>query len=315
MLEVKDVSGDVAGRTITVDIGHVSDDCVFEKVCTRDVIVVIPGNPGVARFYLKFAAALKKEVKGDPRVVCMSYAGHGFAKRDGVFTVEEQVGFTHGLVGKIAEKNPAARLHLVGHSVGAYVAVQVAGKFQAEGCGTRIASINGLFPTVEHIAQGTNARVWPVLLPGMRQIASGIGGAVGWLPQGLRRRAAGLFASTNDEAHLAIVADMADYSLLHNILHMADSEFKAIKDICPVLLGPLASRCQFYYGVVDGWVQPYLVPRMRDTLAGLSDKPVGDTVHHDGPKVVVDATGAPHAFVLTHSDEVAAAIAPMLKCM
>ena len=302
-------TGDVSGRSATVTVAVVGDDDVFAKSCSRDIVVVIPGNPGVAAFYTSFLETLSGELD-DTRAVCLGFAGHGPGRRDGVFSVDEQVAFVASLVEKIRSVNAEARLHVVGHSVGAYVAVNVASQLPA----ASVASVNGLFPTVEHIAQGSNAVIRPVFVPGLRHAAAGIGGLVGWLlPASLKTRVAGMFAKTEDPAHLGVAASLADYSLLNNVLYMAGSEMHAIKDIPYATLEPIAEKSSFYYGEVDGWVPGHLIPKMRGHLEAITGRAPGHSPQCASPRVVEDKTSAPHAFVLSHSKEVAVAVAPMIR--
>eukprot|EP01061_Rhynchopus_euleeides_P016662 TRINITY_DN27983_c0_g2_i4.p1 TRINITY_DN27983_c0_g2~~TRINITY_DN27983_c0_g2_i4.p1 ORF type:complete len:331 (+),score=129.81 TRINITY_DN27983_c0_g2_i4:63-995(+) len=304
---LRDESGVTGGREGKARVAVHKDDDVFTKRCERDIVVMVPGNPGVSAFYTEFLEHLMTQVPGK-RMVCLGFAGHTPGRSDGVFSVEEQIHFVRSLVDRIRETNETARLHFMGHSVGAYVGVNVAAQLPEE----HVASFTGLFPTVEHIAQGSNAVVRPVFVPGLRHMAAGLAGALGYLPAVLRNRVAKMFATTTDPDHIDTVAGLADFSLINNLLYMAGTEMVDITDMPHSTLEKLAHKSNFYYAEVDGWVPDHLIPRMEQHLETLTGKQVGKTPTCAGPRVVRDTTKAPHAFVLSHSKEVAEAIAPML---
>eukprot|EP01064_Diplonema_japonicum_P004640 TRINITY_DN13046_c0_g1_i1.p1 TRINITY_DN13046_c0_g1~~TRINITY_DN13046_c0_g1_i1.p1 ORF type:complete len:333 (+),score=65.86 TRINITY_DN13046_c0_g1_i1:56-1000(+) len=299
-------------KDIVVDVGVVEGDDVFEVASEEEIIMVVPGNPGLASFYLKFARYLIKELEKNEvsrRVVCLGFAGHasGRAHNNTVFGASQQIGFVKALADKILEKNPKAKLHLVGHSVGAYVSVHVAAKIPQE----NVRTVTGLFPTVEHIAKGDNAVTRPLFLPGLRHFAASLASVVGYLPIALRKKIGGFFATTTEPEHLEVVASMTDYNLVNNILYMASTEMHEIQDICHTTLSTIAAKCSFYYGVSDGWVPQSLIPDMRKHLESHTGSPPSSCVKEPLPRVIIDGTTAPHAFVLTHSEEVAKEISPI----
>eukprot|EP00754_Rhynchopus_humris_P045440 Rhum_TRINITY_DN4907_c0_g1::Rhum_TRINITY_DN4907_c0_g1_i1::g.16029::m.16029 len=310
MFDLRDVSGSCEGgaRTATATVAVCPDDDVFERRCGRDIVVVVPGNPGVAAFYTDFMTHLMKDVEGK-RVVCLGYAGHSSGRRDGVFSLQEQVDFVASLVDMIRGVNEdKVRLHIIGHSVGAYIGLRVAERLPEQ----VVASFAGLFPAVEDIGKGSNAVISPVFQPVLRHAAAGLVGLLSWLPESVRLAVARRFVQeSKDPKHVDIVAAI-DYSMLHNILYMSKFEMHEIGTMNRKTLSAVAHNATFYYAEVDGWVPPHVVPRMRENLSSLSQKTVGSTPQCAAPRVIIDESGAPHAFVLSHSEHVAQLIAPTL---
>ena len=309
MFTFRDETGTVGDRSATISIAVHSDDDVFHISSPQDIMVMIPGNPGVSAFYTDFLCHLKKK-QPEHRVVCLGFAGHSTGQRDGAFSVAEQIGFVGSLIDKIRARNEEAKLHIIGHSVGSYVGVNVAAILPDN----VVASYTGLFPTVEHIVQGSNAVIRPIFLPGVRHALSGLAGLLGYLPRWLLKGVSSLFAQeAKGGGTLDIVASLAEYSVVHNILYMSQTEMVDIKDIPHEVLGKVAGKATFYYAGVDGWVPDHLIPKMEEHLETLTQRKVGSTPACSAPRVIRDATEAPHAFVLSHSEEVAECLSPIFN--
>ena len=289
--------GIINGKSISVSVALIRGADVFLEHEAEDIFVVIPGNPGIAQFYIEFAEEMTKQ--NDAAAVCLGFAGHD-TNQQGVFSVGEQIHFIESLVKQITAANPTSKLHFYGHSVGSYVAVNAAGRSSIS---DSVKSIYCLYPTVEHIAKAENARIWPLLLPGMRHVVAAFAGLVGLLPLSVRKSIAGKFANTSDKSHLEVVAKMTSFMLIRNVLFMALTEFEEIKeiDIHPSVL----DKCTFFYGQSDGWVPRHYKDNMEKYVKETSSKPLGSTLNCPKPRVLRDPTAAPHAFVLSHSKQVA----------
>ena len=378
MFTFRDEEGVIDGAVRVSKVAIRAEDDVFKQTCTRDIVVMIPGNPGSSSFYTEFLTHLLGLT--EHRAVCIGLAGHSGAN-EGTFSVHDQITFVSSIVTRILDVNQEARVHIVGHSVGAFIGMHVAAGMVED----KVATYKGLFPTVEHIVKGSNAIMRPLFLPGMfrihptkgalakreivslytqqslkqslayllqfqhqtkmpfsakkniqakaiqrestiffyplffinpkpgiRHVVAGFAGLLGYLPLAVRQRAARLFATTDCPHQLHTIANMADYSIISNVLYMAGTEMIHIKEACPDALGTLADKATFYYAVKDGWVADHLVGDMHAKLENITEGTVSTTAEGASPRVLRDTTGAPHAFVLSHSKEVAEALAPLL---
>eukprot|EP01062_Namystynia_karyoxenos_P007985 TRINITY_DN12814_c0_g1_i1.p1 TRINITY_DN12814_c0_g1~~TRINITY_DN12814_c0_g1_i1.p1 ORF type:complete len:377 (+),score=96.18 TRINITY_DN12814_c0_g1_i1:101-1132(+) len=283
----------------------------------EEVVLVLPGNPGLVYFYAPFLRALKQQFGSQQTgLLCAGYCGHSLTdyNRGEVFSVEQQEELQFALAQRLLEQHEGARLHIMGHSVGGYVALRVADRLPHE----RVATIVGLFPTVHHIARTPNARLWWMLLPGPRHATAAFAGALGLIPLSVRSWLLRTFHKEIADAETpwdGVVARMASYRLLSNILYMARTEFLAIQDADQAMLDRHRGRLVMYYGAEDGWVPSECRTAVEAKLGVQTSSPGGPGLGapETYPAMVVDGTGAPHAFVLSHSEHVAKEVFPLLR--
>ncbi|KAF5289724.1 hypothetical protein FQA39_LY03641 [Lamprigera yunnana] len=99
----------------------------------EDIILCIPGNPGVTKFYVEFLRKIHEEL--GYTVWILSHAGHELPPPDSIRTAppltdNEKL---YGLVGQVNHKiafidsyvPQSARIHFIGHSIGAYITLQL----------------------------------------------------------------------------------------------------------------------------------------------------------------------------------------------
>eukprot|EP00965_Chrysotila_dentata_P121603 4020093-Pleurochrysis_carterae.AAC.1 len=102
------------------------------------VFVVIPGNPGIASFYQRFAAAVNAQLAADVQV--MGLAGHvgrgtpGYNAFGSVPTLSDQLDHLCSTIKPLAERCQAEKMQLIilGHSIGCWLALMVARRLRAE---------------------------------------------------------------------------------------------------------------------------------------------------------------------------------------
>lgn len=114
------------------------------------LVVVIPGNPGLADYYSEFVDALARRVPA-ARVVCVLQAGFvpGSTAPLAFYLLEDQI---RHKVEVVEALGAAGRpIHLLGHSVGAYMTQRVAQTLAARP-GYTVALVGLLTPTVSNIA-------------------------------------------------------------------------------------------------------------------------------------------------------------------
>ena len=95
--------------------------------------------------------------------VCgLSHAGHakGLNNHGRRFSVTEQVQHKADYLADRMEKDPKRRFVLMGHSVGAYICLELLGKLPRE----RVAAMWGLYPTVQ-VCVCASVRCLPALFP------------------------------------------------------------------------------------------------------------------------------------------------------
>jgi len=138
----------------------------------RVLIAVLPGNPGAALFYAPFVAALAAHAAragagASVRVVCCGHASHtALTASPRALSLSGQVAHKLAfLEAELAAAPAGLRVVLVGHSVGAYMALQAAGSPRLpRGC---VAAAALLTPTLLDIGRSPRGRALAPLFTGL----------------------------------------------------------------------------------------------------------------------------------------------------
>ena len=127
----------------------------------KEVIVVLPGNPGTIHFYHTFMAALGYNLRGHHETLVVGI-GHSHHSKTSVpstlpgvtqrHSLESQIRHKIGVLKQIREAHPNVRFVTVGHSVGSYMSLRVAEELGQEVTRKHVL----LFPTVMHIGSTPN---------------------------------------------------------------------------------------------------------------------------------------------------------------
>ncbi|CAF5154208.1 unnamed protein product, partial [Rotaria sp. Silwood1] len=108
-------------------------------------IVIIPGNPGLGGFYIPFAHELYNLFNENISILIISQAGHSPPLKY-CFTLNEQIEHKIKTIEKVLPINKNHRLILIGHSIGAYMVLNMLDKFQ-----NNFDRAFFLFPTIERM--------------------------------------------------------------------------------------------------------------------------------------------------------------------
>ena len=259
---------------------HASGPCVF----------VVPGNPGVARFYESFAVELGERL--DARAVdVVGYLGHTEKKRPNRsewFTLEEQKAHVRDYLAERLREEPGREFVVVGHSIGAHLAL-----FAAKELGyDRVTAVLGLMPFL-HVNGRSPLQRFLSLVTRAKFLAHAVGrlvdalGAVApALREALLRRTV---TRSMDRTAAEITSAWLRWQSLINMVFMGRTEFDALVaavDECPLVTSARArGRFAALYALDDHWAPLH----QRDVLAsmGVDVTTVDDAaVRHDF--VVVD---------------------------
>jgi pimeloyl-ACP methyl ester carboxylesterase len=120
------------------------------------LVLIVPGNPGVAVFYIPFASAVAASLS-DGAVVVVGHAGHDQKRTEegGKFVgLREQVLHKEAVLRHFGEPKDVV---LIGHSVGSYVIVELIAR------GWRPSFVVHLCPTFSFIYEGLSPFVKAVV--------------------------------------------------------------------------------------------------------------------------------------------------------
>ncbi|GFF33912.1 hypothetical protein IFM58399_03701 [Aspergillus lentulus] len=310
---------------------------------SRVTIFMISGNPGLIGYYHTFLSLLADKLgprgaqsKSQSRSHACDFQiyGHslgGFELDDPenldagkrLFDLEDQICYVQGkLAGFLAGAETKQKVILVGHSVGAYIAMEILRRHRERsdaraGVDKADFDIVGgimLFPTVVDIAKSPSGQKLTRLLYFIPQLALVVGFLVrvlamllpGALLRGVIKNVMGSPPDSVVETTAAFIRSKRGVT---QALHMATDEMRTITsdkwddDVWGVSTAnePL-TRLFFYFGRNDHWV----AERTRDEIIELRGRVEG------GPTMSVCELGLPHAFCLRHNDIMAEKVANMI---
>ncbi|PZC75504.1 hypothetical protein B5X24_HaOG206045 [Helicoverpa armigera] len=127
--------------------------------CTSEVIVVITGCPGIPDFYWEFADQLHRCTQLPVCVV--GHAGHDDIEYPNVtpskslYDIKGQIEHKLDLINNHFDKKK--KLHLIGHSIGAWLLMELLHK--NDHLTKRISSVNLLFPTLQNFSETKNGKL------------------------------------------------------------------------------------------------------------------------------------------------------------
>ncbi|KAJ3123556.1 hypothetical protein HK100_011571 [Physocladia obscura] len=259
----------------------------------RTVVVVIPGNPGIAEFYAPFCEALYNNAALEVDVICIAYPGHSHtdhisstgaagathsivqswnsvlgqstasshkASSNYIKTSNSPLSLTDQIAHKVAILDliiscypTGTRFALCGHSIGGYMALNLL-RMRPD---VNIVKAIFLFPTLKYIADTANGRVVKnLVMPGVRH-------AIAFLLLVLRPiltvipavfySIVALFTGMTGE-HLKTTCE----KLLHSssgfhATTLAYYEMLEVKELDTETIAKNHDKLTFYYGPTDRW--------------------------------------------------------------
>ncbi|KAL2152292.1 hypothetical protein VTH82DRAFT_5476 [Thermothelomyces myriococcoides] len=326
------------------------------------LIYMIPGNPGLVAYYEPFLRALRQLLDEREREAGCRYAFHIYGRSllgfdDGdheprfgtitasgattePFTLEDQIrGVCGGIQGvnsgTLGDGRTFDQVILIGHSVGAYIALETfhrhhQARREIACTSDSLTSVNLksgilLFPTVSHIAQSSSGqklnrlRTTPLLDRTAHHVAKGFVSLWPvWILDAIVRRVMGF----PDHAVATTLRFLTSADGIWQALHMGKDEMRCITEekwgeelweIQEAEAEPNTdagkgcgngdekpgfdgTKFFFYFAEKDHWV----ADECRDEFIERRKR------HGKGrTKIIIDETGIPHAFCIHHSESVA----------
>ncbi|KAJ6185917.1 hypothetical protein N7519_007218 [Penicillium mononematosum] len=302
----------------------------------KTTIFFISGNPGLIGYYHPFLSLLSKyldEEKEENLPSRPSFQIYGCSlggfeidehkpspSNNGIdLDLEDQICFVQGKLATLMGTKATQKVILIGHSVGAYIAMEILRRHRESNPGSAFDIIGGamLFPTVKDIAASPSGQKLTTLLsiiPRLAVVVSFFARLLTFLlPASLLRSVIRLVM--NDPPVHALdttCAFLKSRGGVRQALHMAADEMRTITsdkwsdDVWGAASArePIA-KLFFYFGRNDHWV----ADQTRDDIVAVRGQKGGQA----GPTMVVCEEGLPHAFCLKHSDVMARKVAGMIR--
>ena len=249
------------------------------------IIVVIPGNPGVANFYDNFAEKLFSTSKIPTLVV--GYLSHSFNnKSNNLYSIHQQLEHKEQFIKFLIEKYPKISIYLVGHSIGGWICLELLNRNI-----DNIKQIFGLFPTISYLNisdNGQNLFIKYGVKKGVRNVLASIVHIISFLPFSIRfmiGEAIKMWDNNNDSLLKPfVVHGLFNYQMIINLCYMAETEFSNIREANYQIIDENQSKIQFYYAENDEWIPNGFNQIMKKKY----------------PKIVtIDQFETKHAFILS----------------
>ncbi|KAK9296919.1 hypothetical protein QLX08_009183 [Tetragonisca angustula] len=228
----------------------------------KDVVVVITGNPGVPEFYEGFMKTVKSRVPTEVPVWVIGNAGHVQPPSNLSVTMPDDSTWNehYSLMAQLQHKKDFikkyvpenAKLHLVGHSIGSWMILNM---LKDDDIAKKITKCYLIFPTIEHMARTTNGW-WFNRISKIAFFLIFMCSLFSILPRSLQ-----IFC-------LNMILPLIPIPLKYNnamlqflnpdtvkrVIKMAEEEMEIVKERDDDTISKYADKLWFYYGNCDDWV-------------------------------------------------------------
>lgn len=272
--------------TKIVTIGRWITEAPKEK--GEKLILVIPGNPGSTGFYHLFIKQLHEQ-QNCP-VWLIGHSGHEQPKENSQifkknFLLEDQINFKKQFIEEYVKD---VELYIVGHSIGAYMTLEL---LKNENIASKIKRNYLLFPTLEKMATSPNGKLftfsstyllWFIMLSAF---------VFDNLPRALKNGILTVYMKFFEIPliHHKTISNMIQPKILNQIFALAKEEMKVVKTRNNDLVRNNLNKLTLLYGETDGWAPSTYY----------------DEIKKDFPELKARMSSYYHSFVLKQSEEVA----------
>ncbi|KAJ1527682.1 hypothetical protein ONE63_007641 [Megalurothrips usitatus] len=269
------------------------------KSSFKEIALIFIGNPGVGMFYTEFLQQLNQKLKMP--VWLISHAGHelppGFRlmpsidKNKHLFNVEGQINNKREFIKRYVPKN--CKIHLLGHSVGAYMALQL---LKEDDVADQVQGSYLLFPVLENIAETPNGRFFTKVAVKMLWLVYFLAGIFLSLPHFLKIALITgylrLFGNGSSSIVKHSVAQLVNPKILHAVFFLAIDEMDRIKELDVETISKMKDKIFIYYGDHDRWAPVSHYERIVKAVPGVQAQ--------------VCTKGLDHAFMLLRPSHIMA---------
>ncbi|KAK2461623.1 hypothetical protein APHAL10511_006086 [Amanita phalloides] len=258
------------------------------------VLLFLPGNPGILDFYTPFLGALHvKDKSGTLAIMAHSHIGHSpeldyqHSRQSTSYSLPAQIQGALEAYDAVRRYYGQAKIVLAGHSVGAWIALQVLKARHAD-----VNAVFLLFPTIAQISKTPNGqKLSPLFVPTVRYVLSALSYCTRILPDALLSM---FFVAWPASQISALRRLLGSPQTIWAALTMADHEMQVIKELDIPLLTENDHRLYFYFAEQDDWVGEY----RDEILKSLGPEP-------GSVKVVFGPRDIPHDFCINHGEQLA----------
>lgn len=275
--------------------GHATQVVCAGDATAAELVLILPGNPGVARFYVPLAHALVQRGQGRWQVAVASHAGH--APPRPTSPRREHVSLTEQVDHKLSFLNefPSVHtVHLIGHSIGCWMALSVLDRLPPERRGQAVL----VCPTIERMAITPNGRRLTPLFHHGRYPATLLAWAIGHTPGRKALLTRLLLQRTPEAQRDVMLQSMLDLQprAVFDLLGLAAEEMRDVVALPEDALRRHGPRLQLMYAKSDPWNLPGMAEGVEALDCGADVRFGSDALRHSfvlfGCEEVADACAA-----------------------
>ncbi|CAG9832991.1 unnamed protein product [Diabrotica balteata] len=293
-IELNKVSTKVS--TIGKKVGETFDD-------NENLVIIVPGNPGLNSFYDKFARRINDNLNCS--VWCVGHAGHNYTienlkgvpkyhKNKELYGLDGQVKNKVDFFEKYVPKN--ARVHLIGHSIGSYMAVELLDKPTIS---EKINKAYLLFPTIEYMAKTPNGLFLNGFLRSIISFVVLLSGLFAIFPRFIQTALLyGYMTIVGMPKHNCdIIRSLIRPAILKRVFFLAYEEMDQVLERNSHSLEQNIKKVKLLYGETDGWTPLQYYTNLKKDI----------------PDIDAEVTSFNHAFVLNRSHEIGDMVCDWIK--
>ncbi|XP_012269589.2 lipid droplet-associated hydrolase [Athalia rosae] len=228
----------------------------------KDVVVVIPGNPGLPSFYNGFIKALHSKLPMETPVWVVGHSGHVEPSKNSLRTLPKYEHNRHlyNLEGQLKHKTDFikkyvpkdAQIHLVAHSIGSWMVLNL---LKDESIRNRIAKCYLLFPTVERMAESPNGKFFTRFVTPLISVLVFLSWIFTLLPliiQILLIEIFGFFNGIPRKCRTSVL-QLIRPAVLRRVFSLAKEEMAVVTELDHEVISQNYDKLWLYYGSRDGW--------------------------------------------------------------
>ncbi|KAJ3217471.1 hypothetical protein HK099_005463 [Clydaea vesicula] len=259
------------------------------------VLLLIPGNPGVVHYYKSFLEVVFNLTNKRVDIICVQHLGHAVKDKERKYLLRDQVDHKINFFDYLRKKKYKSlknlKFVLSGHSIGAYMAIEL---YQNR-LHCNIIKVIPLFPTLHSMLETPNGKKLNLLFNApFRNIASTIVSGISFLNELFPFVVISIirFITKQSFTNALITCNhLLKSNIVYSALYLANDEMKHVTEIRTEVIEALTKKQEiftFYYGATDEWSPIDHYYQMKMLLPNA--------------EVYLCEDECPHAFVLEHGD-------------
>ncbi|KAI9496891.1 hypothetical protein BDB00DRAFT_807703 [Zychaea mexicana] len=232
--------------------------CLEKK--KKKVLLFIPGNPGLVEYYTDFLEEIHQNASLPLEIFAVSNLGMiattttttaNNNKDDGLFSLQEQIDHKIACFDILYKESPDnTEFALMGHSIGAYIAVEVLKKRHSQ----RIHRVVTLFPTIREIGLTPNGITFTKLFSYLPiSVISTSATLLSYMSAPLLERLVMLLTGQQGPCAQVTAHRLLKGSVVKNCLYMAQQEMQHVGELDLDFYNAHADKFVIYYSRNDKW--------------------------------------------------------------